>query len=58
MMQAKEVHTIMEEMRRMAVVLPGGHVSLEKAKALEEMLDLEAEKRRYVLRTLERQMMT
>lgn len=30
----------------MAVELPGGHVSLEKARGLEEMLDLEAEKRR------------
>lgn len=38
----------MDEMRLLAVDLPGGHVSLNKAKELEEMLDQEAEKRRWV----------
>lgn len=36
----------MEEMKRLAMELPGGHVSLDKARELEEMLDIEAEKRR------------
>lgn len=36
-------------MKRIALDMPGGHVSLDKAKELEEMLDLEAEKRRYII---------
>jgi hypothetical protein len=36
----------MEEMKRAAINLPGGHISLEQAVELEGMLDLETEKRR------------
>jgi hypothetical protein len=36
----------MEEMKGAAIDLPGGHISLEQANQLEEMLDGEAEKRR------------
>ena len=35
-------------MKRLALNMPGGHISLDKARELEEMLDLEAEKRRSV----------
>jgi len=38
----------MEEMKRSAMELPGGHISLEQAVELEEMLDRETEKRRQV----------
>lgn len=48
--KAKELHARMEEMRKLAAELPGGHVSLAKAEQLEEMLDVEAEKRRATLR--------
>jgi len=44
--QAKELRSRMEEMKRSAMDLPGGHISLEQAVELEEMLDRETQKRR------------
>jgi hypothetical protein len=44
--QAKELRSRMEEMKRAAIELPGGHISLDQAVELEGMLDLETEKRR------------
>jgi hypothetical protein len=38
----------MNEMKKAAVELPGGQVSLDQASELENMLDAEIEKRRYV----------
>jgi hypothetical protein len=38
----------MNEMKKAAVELPGGQVSLDQASELENMLDAETEKRRYV----------
>jgi hypothetical protein len=46
--QAKELRSRMEEMKKAAIELPGGHISLDQAVELEAMLDLETEKRRYV----------
>lgn len=36
-------------MKRLALDLPGGHITLDKARELEDILDLEAEKRRSVI---------
>jgi hypothetical protein len=40
----------MDEMKKAAVELPGGQVSLDQAVELERMLDAETQKRRCVIR--------
>lgn len=44
--QARELHATMEGMKRAALELPGGHLTMGEIERLAEMLKQEADKRR------------